>query len=65
MRKILLPDSVSPFARKLRYYKLKAVVVVIKSIDSYLNEAIEKSELTIETYELVGLPYKRNGKICP
>ena len=64
-RKVLLPDSISPFAKKLRIYKPKAVVVVIKCIDSYVNEAIDKSELAIDACEVVGFPYKNNGKINP
>ena len=65
MRKVLLPDSIAPFARKLRNYKPKLVVVVIKSIDSYVNEAIEKSKLAIDACEVVGFPYKYNGIIRP
>ena len=61
----MLPGSVSPFAIKLRNYKPKVIVVVIKSIDLYVKEAIAKSELTIDAYELVGFPYKHNGKIRP
>ena len=63
VRKVLLPDSISPFARKLRNYKPRAVVVVIKSITPYVKQAIEKSELTIDVCEIVGFPYKQNGKI--
>ena len=37
-RKVLLPGAVSPFARKLRNYNPKAIVVVIKSIDSYVKK---------------------------
>lgn len=51
--------------KKLRNYKPKAIIVVIKSIDLYVKEAIEKSELPIDAYEVVGFPYKRNGNICP
>lgn len=65
MRQILLREAASPFARKLRNYDPKAVVVVVKSIDTYVNEAIEKSELTIDAYELVEFPYRRNGITCP
>ena len=64
MRKALLPKAVSPFARKLRDYKPEAVVAVMKCIDSYVKEAIEESESNI-AYEIVGFPYKRNGKISP
>ena len=63
-RKDLLPKTVSPFARKLRDYKPKAVVCIMKGIDSYVKEAIEQSGLTI-AFEIVGFPYKHNGKISP
>ena len=61
-RKDLLPKSVSTFASKLRDYSPKAVVAVMKGIDSYVKEAIMESELTIAC-EIVGFSYKHEGKI--
>ena len=65
LRNILLPNSVSLFAKKLQAFKPKVVIVVIKSIDSYVHKAIVKSELEICAHEVVGFPYIRGGKICP
>ena len=48
----------------LKVYDL-LVVVVIKSIDSYVNEMIEKSELVIDACELFVLLFKFNGKFGP